>query len=91
MIKKSIHKEADLRNKLTATGVVLEQVNKNLSSNFIKLALKDLDYAEQEFGLKKKLSKVRMILEALAESKQPSEKSIKLAAIDFELIKNAIS
>ena len=93
MIKTSIHKEADLRDKLTTPGFVLERLVKSQSFPFhlIKLALRDLECCEREFGLKEKLSRIRTVLENLSESKQPSQESIKLATEDFEFIKNSLT
>ena len=85
----SIHKEADLRNKLTAPGIILERLVKSQSfpSHFIKLALSDLDYVEQEFRLINKLSRIRLVLENLSRFRQPTQESIKFAVDDFEYIK----
>jgi len=85
----SIHKEADLRDKLTTPGIILERLVKSepCSSHLVKLALSDLDYAEREFGLKDKLSRIRMVLENLSELKRLTQQSIKLASNDFEQIK----
>ena len=88
----SIHKEADLRDKLTTPGFILERlVNfQPCPSHLIKLALNDLEYVEQESSLKNKLSRIRAVLESLSEFKQPTRKSIKLATDDFEFIKNCL-
>jgi DNA-binding LacI/PurR family transcriptional regulator len=74
---------------MTSVGIVLERSVKSLlfPARLTKLALKDLDYIEKKLDrseLRNKIRTIRVVIEKLSQSIQPSEKLIKAASNDCQ-------